>query len=196
VEKQEASSKITMTIHPTVTATALYHKYPYLSITVGCVLFMLLFSIGLWGIEGSVFALSFSLFLATGVLFTKLFQVIWSLVRWKRYLNMSNFSQINFICTHTFVLLFIIFCSIILPLYIGDGGWLAIYALIDFAPLTLIFVALVFLSSKIIPKKISDFLIFTFLIIGIVFLLFWIYLFFATWFTGLPPWKIGVGPWA
>lgn len=45
------------------------------------------------------------------------------------------------------------------------------------------------------PIKIRYMSIFVLLISLNGYVLFWLYVFSLVWFTGLPPWKIGVSPW-
>jgi Trk-type K+ transport system membrane component len=44
--------------------------------------------------------------------------------------------------------------------------------------------------------KIRKFIAWSVVVAAAIFVLYWIILFILVWITGLPPWKIGVSPWA
>jgi len=54
---------------------------------------------------------------------------------------------------------------------------------------------MIFLVLRLVPQQARKIILWCFLLIVHCYLLFYLYLFFMIWLTGLPPWKIGSSPW-
>ena len=104
---------------------------------------------------------------------------------------LSGLWKINRVLLHVFVVVGLMFCSILF-IPIGAGSWDG--ALWFFSEPFLIFLAGL-LVMKIVPRKFYNGALSLFLLFMVGYVLFWLYVFTLVWYTGLPPHKIGASPW-
>lgn len=155
----------------------------------------LAYSVVQWGMEGVLVGIIFSILTFASLLLMQLLHCFFSRSDFHGYQRLNNLQKFNMILVDMVVLLFLAMGSMSYLQLIADQP-LSLDDLIAVFVVPIVTAVIVFLVYKIAFFFLQSRVFCGLLILCYGYLLFYGYIFFLIWYTGLPPWKIGVGPWS